>query len=292
MITTITFLDTEVPPGEIEGILASLYQGDSLIVSSTSDVDGEVTFDLAVGTYHMIVSYPGSSGYQVSNPYVLEIVSGVNAFSVSIELFDHPTAVNPAMCLCSGYFYDSSGALIDEATIQFRPKEFSSVVGTIGVLGRPLNCTVEDGYAELDLERGALYRVKVPWFSPAAWEVWIPDRSWANLPDVLYPIPSSVVYTPISLSMGVNDATDVTVSITHRSGLVLSGDVVGEDWPVEFTSSDESVVTVTENEDGTFTARALSVGTATISAARTTTDDPIRLYADPGVSGTLAVVVS
>jgi len=160
------------------------------------------------------------------------------------------------------------------------------------VLGKLVTCGIEDGYGVLDLERGALYRVSVPWFNPASWEVWIPDRAWANLPDIVYPIPSSVAYTPSSLSMNVDDTMDVVVAVTYRSGLVLSGTTIGGDWPVEFTSSDESVVTVAENDDGTVTANTRSAGTATITAARTSTDDPIRLYADPGVTGTLTVVVS
>ena len=96
MITTVTFVDTQVVPAHVSGVQAKLYQGSTFISSAVSGEDGVVTWDLAVGLYSMVVSIPSKPGYTVTNPYTVEVrASGSNSFGVSIEMYQLPLPDDP-----------------------------------------------------------------------------------------------------------------------------------------------------------------------------------------------------
>ncbi len=301
MLVTVSFLDTEVVPQPVEGVQAKLYQGMTFITAATSGPSGVVTWDLAAGDYDMIVSLPGRPGYSVTNPYRITVLGppNTNDFQISVELYQIPLPDNPAMfCRCSGFVYKLSGDPYD-GVIRFYVDEVPQLfIGPSGfpvmTLGEYSDCDVFRGYAEINLIRGARYRVDIPGFRSTAWFVRVPERASAHLPDVLFPVPLSVDFTLSDLSLTVMETRILYPSVTFRSGLVVSGTALEEAgcWPVSFNVDNPEVVSVTVRTDGSLAVTGRSVGSAVVTASRYVGDDSLLVRPPTGVSGELRVTVN
>lgn len=292
MITVFTFTDTEVSPNPLELVMAKVYQNDGLVVAAYSGPDGTVTFDLGTGEYELIVSRPGLAPVLVANPYAFEVVNGTNTFTIQLDTLQYPVG-NDVLCSCSGYLYDPSGQAIETASLRFNYKEGPTLVSGVGILPKEFTAPIVNGWASVMLVRGATYYVDIPWFDPVKWEVTVPDRLWANLANVLFPVVSSVTYDPPSLSLEAGEKATVELTFTMSSGLVVTGaELLEMGWPVDFVSGDTDVLTVERRDNGSIEATAIAVGSTSISATRSTADDQIQVWADGGISGTLAVTVS
>lgn len=301
MLVTVSFLDTQVVPQPVEGVQAKLYQGTTFITASTSGPSGVVTWDIATGDYDMIVSLPGRPGYSVTNPYRLTVLGApnTNAFQVSVELYQLPQSDNPEVfCRCSGFVYKLDGSLysgIIRLYMDEVPQLFIDPSGfPVMKLGDHVDCDIFRGYAEVNLIRGARYRVDIPGFRPTEWFVRIPERAAAHLPDVLFPVPLSVDFTLASLDLAVGETRILYPSVTFRSGLVVSGaDLEQADcWPVSFNVDNSEVVSVTARTDGSLAVAGCSVGSAVVTASRYVGDDTLLVRPPAGVSGELHVTVS
>lgn len=292
-MVTMTFKDDDTPANVLEDATVKLYVNGQLYRQGTSDADGVVLFDdIPVGLHTAIVGLPYRPGYAISNPYALLVVADENVqFDFVLHRAVEPTG-NTWVCVCSGYFFDAAGELVDDASIRFRPVGVANVMGPSGILGKEIGCPVIRGYAEISLLRGAAYRVDIPWFRPDNWQVTVPDKISANLPDVLFPVLYSVEYSPASLSMEVGDTVKIDVTAVYKSGLRATGDVLGADWPVFFVVDNSASVQIIRGEDGRLEARALHSGTARISALREDVDQPVQAVPDVWVGGSLDIVVS
>jgi len=300
MITTVAFLDTQVVPQPVEGVQAKLYQGTTFITAATTGPSGVLTWDLAAGNYDMIVSLPGRPGYSVTNPYRLAVLGppNTNSFQVSVELYQLPVSDDPTnFCRCSGFVNTLSGDrfngvirfYLDEAPQLFLDPSGFPLAG----LGDHVDCDIFRGYAEVNLIRGARYRVDIPGFRSTEWFVRIPERSSAHLPDVLFPVPLSVDFTLTDLSIAVGEIRTLHPSVTFRSGVVVSGaDLEQADcWPVTFSVDNPEVVSVTARADGSLEVAGIAAGSAVVTASRYVGDDTLLVRPAPGVSGELDVTV-
>jgi hypothetical protein len=300
MITTVAFLDTEVVPQPVEGVQAKLYQGTTFITAATTGPSGVLTWDLAVGNYDMVVSLPGRPGYSATNPYRLAVLGppNTNSFQVSIELYQLPVADGDVFCRCSGFVYQLNGDRYN-GVVRFYldevPQLFIDVPSGFptAMLGDHVDCDIFRGYAEVNLIRGARYRVDIPGFRSTEWFVRIPERASAHLPDVLFPVPLSVDFTLTDLALAVGEVRVLYPSVTLRSGVVVSGaDLEQADcWPVVFVIDSPEVVSVTARTNGSLEVAGIAAGEAVVTASRYVGDDTLLVRPAPGVSGELNVTV-
>lgn len=297
MAVVVTFKDDTVNATPLEGVVAQFTQDDHLVVQSTSNGDGEVTVVLSAGTYHILVACPELEGYSITNPYEIVITSGNETYEIEVGTFSYPTGTG-CMCRCSGYLRDARGQLMPDARIYLNPIDIPLLYGNTGFFPIPIEFVITNGYGSIDLIRGGVYLVVSPGIM-TEYKIVIPDRSWAPLPDVLFPTPFSVTFNPPSLAMEVGDTTTVSVSVLFRSGLTLSGadlfslcGCCGGTSPVTFVSSDENVITAGLGTDGNLTVSAIGAGSASITAERSVVDGPIYVYTEPAIGGSLGATVT
>ena len=294
MILKLKFVDTSVDKNPLSDVSVLLYKDDAFVVSGVSGNDGYAIFDIAAGFYKAIVSCPTLSGYGVKNPYGITLSQDNTTYEIPIELFENPVATRNGYCRCSGFFESIYGRALKSAAILFKFVKSWNLRYGIGLLAEDFVVSIDDyGYADVELPRGAEFSVSIPGFYPFSWFIRVPDREWANLPDVLFPFVKRVEFEPAGLNISAGETKAVSVKMIYRSGLEIYGSEYEDDWPVSFKSSDETVAIAMRREDGSLSVSGLKQGTASISVVPNTSGDTIESFPPwTEVQGELSVVVS
>jgi hypothetical protein len=283
-----------VPAEPVSGVTALFTYNGSFVFSATSGEDGLVAYNPGHAGPFLLYASHNSPAYMTTNPTQLEYNNTIDVtYIVQVTLSDREPAPAP-LCRCVGYLRNSDGSLVSNAQLKFTPVDTPFLLQTgsdIGILPGTVTVDIVNGFVDVWLLRELTYNVDVPWVGDVMVTT-IPDVGIANLPDVIFPVPAEITFDPDTLSLTVNEEADVTATVVYRSGFVASGSTLGSAWPVSLKTSDPDVVTVRGNADGTITACGTGAGTATITAERDLSGDPIRIYDDPGVSGSLSVTVS
>ncbi len=283
----------------VDGVLVRIYDDQDVFVTQGTTGEGanpagDRLFDLATGTFTMRLSM-SSSGYSMVSPQLFT-VTGVPAddiFDVETNLFQLPAAINSNLCRCSGYFKDITGGALDSARLRFRNMGRPTLLGSDSVLGGYVDVTTDtNGYAQIDLIQGANYRVTIDSLPDLGNEVLVPSLTGANLPDVIFPVVTSVTFNPPTLTLAVDASGTSDTTINYRSGLTvkLSKFVVGE-VPVSFTPDVVGLVTIAIEDDNLKITRE-AAGTVVITATRLYDDDSSNIQVFPAaaaVSNSLTV---
>jgi hypothetical protein len=184
------------------------------------------------------VAFDGSLGNQSKSPQSISVVSppGVtpNVFEVLCETFVRPTATDPFLCRCSGFFKDITGNPLVALPIRFINEFGPSVVGGAAILGEGVDLNTDKyGYMCLDLYRNGIYMAWVTSIQAADNDsehaigfpryITIPDQASADLPTLLFPIVSSVTITPDPIDLTVNQAIVPTTVVMSDDGRTLRG---------------------------------------------------------------------
>lgn len=188
------------------------------------------------------VAFDGSLGDSSKSPQLISVISPVttvpNAFDVVGETFVRPTATDPRLCRCSGFFLDISGRPLVGLDMTFINEFSPTVMDGSAVMGSEVHVTTDrDGYVELDLYRNGRYAAWVPGVeAPDTTELdsaiayprymAIPDQGSANLPDLLFPVVLSVDLGVSSVSVGCLQTVVLTPTVTSSDGRVLVGAAV------------------------------------------------------------------
>lgn len=229
------------------------------------------------------VSFDGLLGDDSKTPQAIEVYSppassptGTNYFQVQGQTHSLPTATDPRLCRCSGYFVDMSGRPLKNLDVHFIPFCYNEdqpdlnplVVDGRGVMGdKIITRTDADGYLEIDLYRNAEVSALVQGFAHSRRVVRVPDASSVSLLDLLFPVVSEVTFGTNPLALTEGNYSDVALTIKSSDGQTLDP----LDGDVTFTSSDVSVVTVQLQDDGTLRVMGAGTGSTTIVAERSDT---------------------
>jgi hypothetical protein len=200
------------------------------------------------------------------------------------------------MCLIYGYLADVSKQPIRQGTIVFLPRLFEPDAKVSG-LPFPTQPTVVDnkilvnevrvetddnGYVEVKLPRTSIFDVHVYGLETPGVEiisqVYIPDQPGARLEDVLFPYVESVDTEFGSVSMSVDETEELELTVVGSNGQPVTA---GLSAFIEFTSSDEDVVSVSIGDEGQLLLTALSAGSATITVSRVEDTSAPRVPAIP-----------
>lgn len=301
----------------LEGVLVRFFDSGDLFVTQqfsalvgleayaevSLDGDDPVPIDYTIRMSKTGVAFDGSLGDDSKTPQSISVYSPPgaapptsNGFTVRGQTFTRPAATDPRLCRASGFFRDVSGRPLANLDLHFvglcqndqQPPMTPMIVDGDAVLqGGPLvTRTDSNGYLEVDLYRTGTYGVFMQGFETDLRSVKVPDAPSVNLIYLLFPVVTSVVFSPDPLNISVDDVVDVDVTVLATDGQEL--DIADED--LLFTSSDTSVVTV-EVLNSKLRVVGVGAGTAEITATRADTS-VVSIPDEPVTYAPLAVTVS
>jgi len=257
---------------DVEGLVIRVYDEDNVYRQDeqSTDAAGLANFNLAAGRWYARF-YGEPAEATVETPMVFTVIDpGTNSFELEVAVFEHPQAADPRYCTLSGFFRDGSGRPQKGLPIHVHTK-WSPAVAANPVSGYHPDTmhlsTDDDGYVQFDMLRGAKVDVIFGPIADQLIDCEVPDQAAVDVVDWIFPWVASVAYVPPGpLAMVVGDTQNVVPSAVLTNGLPLA---VGTDctpWEaLEFTSSDEDVLTVTPV--GThFVVTAVGAGAATVTA--------------------------
>lgn len=301
-------VDQQTPaPAAIENVLVKVFDvtGTTFITQDYTDANGIADFsldgddpaiDYTIRLSKTGIAFDGALGDDNKSPQAIEVYSppsvaptSTNDFQVVGETFERPTAVDSRKCRASGYFYRGDGQPYDGLDILISPVFKPSIVDNNAVMGGIIQARTDaDGYFELDLYRNGIYKFIVETMGgDCPRTVTVPDASSANIVHLLFPVVSSVVFDPASLSLAVDEDADITVEVTASDGRILEG-TASED--VTYTSADETIATVSTESDK-LVITAIAPGTTQIDVARA--DESVVVIPDGTITYTpLSITVS
>lgn len=297
----------------LEGVLVRFYdESDVFVTQQYSSLTGgesyaEVTIDgddppisYTIRLSKIRVAFDGTLGDDSKTPQSIQVYSpasgsptGTNYFEVQGQTFTRPTATDPRLCRCSGFFVDGAGRPLPNLDMHFIhrcPEDNLNplIVDGNAVLGsKVIGKTDGDGYIEIDLYRSGEYSVTVESLENINRHVIVPDSPSENLISVLFPFVASVAFSTSPLALTVGDYEDLTLTITSSSGIVL--DPI--DGDVDFESSDDAIISVQLLETGLLRVFGVAVGSADVTVTRS--DSSIRVIPTSDVTySSLSVTVT
>ena len=286
--------DTKGSP--VEGMMVRVLSedGTDLYTQGTTDSAGLLSITLFTNTYSLrFYKYRTS----VKQPVQITVTEGPNGqapavpntFDIVAEVLVPPLATNPRLCRASGYFLDVTGAPHPNLDIKFSGTFAPILLEGSGVLASKRSIrTDKNGFACVDLIRCAIYLVMVEGYEDILREVRVPDAPSVNLPDLLFPVVSSVSLSPdgpYTLSEG--DTLELTPTVLSSDSVPLIGTATGD---VKWSLSDTTVASLAvQGETLLITAKA--VGTTSLLVERLNTSIIRVPESDIEGSGTLITVV-
>lgn len=295
-IETVRVYTVDENDDPLEGVLVQAYDFlDAFVTQNTTALVGLESYcelmldgDDPANTYTIRMSktgvaFDGLLGEDSKTPQSIDVYSppavaplGTNYFMVQGQTRSLPTATDPRLCRCSGYFVDMSGRPLANMDVHFIPLCYNEdqpdlnplVVDGIGVMGdKIITRTDSDGYLEIDLFRNAEVSALVQGFAHSRRVIRVPDASSVSLLNLLFPVVSEIIFGTNPVAVAVSAFVDVTLIIKASDGQIL--DPLDRD--VVFASSDVGVATVQLQADGTLRVMGVAAGTVTVEAARSDT---------------------
>lgn len=252
----------------IEGVLVKIYDptGTTFYTQATADVTGSASLLLETQPYSMRF-YKYQTGF--SQPQRFEVLAApeVNIFLIQGEPFVLPTATDPRLCRCSGFFRDLNGGPKRYLDIHIIGKFDPIVLDDAGVISDQVDFRTDlKGFASIDLIRGAQYEAYVEAIGGAATRcISIPDAASCNLPDLLLPIVKEVVLSPLSpYTLAIGEELTITPRVYDSAGVLLDGAAVDD---IDWRSSDSNILRVSPLST-TIVLRGNAVGSAQLTATR------------------------
>jgi hypothetical protein len=255
----------------VEGVLVKVYDptGAVFFTQAITDSDGIASFMLETIAYTMRF-YKFQVGFTQPQHFTVLAAPEVNVFDVVAELFDLPIATDPRLCRCSGFFRDLDGSPRQWLDMHIMAEFDPILLDDVAVVTEELHLrTDENGYACVDLIRGANYHVNVEALGSQDLRrlCRVPDSASCNLPDLLFPIVERITFdpeAPFNVLVGVGNEIEVTPTVYDSAGRPLTGTAnLDVRWSVEDDSI--AVIVVLEN---TITIRGNAAGTTRLLAER------------------------
>lgn len=235
----IRILDDQPSPQPISGVVVQIYTELGLLVTSgTTDGDGVMAFLLVDGTYNVLFYKFGVSILpRQPQQIVVDTLAVSNNFLVTGHVATLPESPDPLRCRISGYLLGADGLPTQDQRISFSPCPDISVVQSSSSLVS-IQSQIEvspdsRGYFQFDLIRGMRYRgclLGVTSFpqlgiDPAVLEIIVPDLPALLLPNLLFPVPVLVEFSPDTISIPLASGPDgeATLGTIHYSDGSASG---------------------------------------------------------------------
>lgn len=273
----------------VAGVVVRIFDstGTTFITQGISDDDGLVGLSLTAPSGYQARFFLEKFSIRQPQKFLTVVTpdpSGYNNnFSVIGHMFSPPEAVHPRLCRCSGFFRrpDSSPAINHTIHViaKFDPILFQ---GDAMLTERLKDKTDPRGFVQFDLVRFAQYEVTVEGFEDQVRIITVPDAPSVNLPDLLFPVVSSIDFDPPgpwSIGIGAMNDRQVTPTVRTSDGRVLPGVALQD---VLWMTSDPNSAVVLAGGDK-LTLRGFVPGTFQLLALRA--DSSIIRIPNVGITG-------
>lgn len=272
--------DTTPAEDPVSGMVVRVFDtGGAFHTQETTDSDGHVGFTLYTQEYELRFY---KFGAQVPQPQrIIVSETDPNVFDAAATVFVHPISNDARLCRCSGYFRDITGAPHKGVDLIFQGQFDPILLDGAAVLSeRVATRTDGDGYACVDLIRGANYLLTVQGMENCLRQVSVPDQPSANLPDLFLTIVEEVTFDPAGpFSIPAGSTEEVVPTVIGSNQVPLVGTATAD---VLWSSSDETVFTVGVEPDK-LVLTGVAAGTAELLAVRL--DNSIISIPDSGIEG-------
>ena len=301
-LVTVNFecVDQEIVPNPVGTVVIRVYTlADVFVTEFTSDAVTGIATGLLDGAaaptpnaYNIRIY---KFAYGVTNPQQIEVYdppagspTGTNDFKLTLDPHVPAAPADARLCRCSGYFRrvdgSSAGGSVDSYwnTARFGPwrghiLRFTSlmdplIVDGAGAFSSPVYAEADaDGLIEIDLFREGMYSVFVEDIHPGCIQeamraIHVPDRSTANLLDILFPDLADITWNPVGpWAVAAGGVLDVQPAITLTDYRVLEG--TGTD-DVTYSVDDPSIATLGYKDADTLTVTGVASGTTQLRVSR------------------------
>jgi hypothetical protein len=265
----VDFLVKDSTPLEnpVEGVLVRIYNeaGTIFFSQATTNVDGGAGFLLETQKYSARF-YKFQVGF--NQPQILEVLvaPAINIFDIQAEVFVLPIASDPRFCRASGFFRSVSGAPDHGVDMHFQTTFNPLLLESSGIIDTKDSIrTDENGYAQIDLIRGAIYHVFLQGLEECPRKIRVPDQASVNLPDLLFPVVQAVSFVPpgpYALTVGVE--IEVTPTVLSSDGVLLEGTALQD---VLWRTGNSDIASVSPS-DTKLVLRGNAVGATTLTVER------------------------
>lgn len=281
----VDFIITDNTPSAapIQGVVVKIWDqgGVQVFGEATTDSTGTASFLLPSDVTLQARFYKQQVNIKNPQLFVVQQAPAVNTFEITGELFAPPTATDPHLCMCYGFFKDITGAPATNLTVQiisqFDPLLFN---GAAVMVERVTLRTDSNGYLQVPLIRNGQYEITVAGFEDLVEIITVPDAVSANLPDLIFPVVGFASFSPAGpYTCPVNGQLVLTPTMTATDGEVLTGTGTGA---VRWSLDDETKATLVVGVS-TLTIQGVAAGVVNLTAVRM--DTSIVRYPDPGIIG-------
>ncbi len=298
----------------VEDVFVSVHPagGGAALASGTTGAapnqSGSVSLGvLAEGDYEIHITPSVPATLQGGSLQSIQ-VSGedINVFDVLVDTSGLEPAPDAHFCRCSGTFKDPYGKAIAYLKIHVSECSLPQLIyyeasdSTQAIIPKSrVIVSDESGFASVDLLRGQTYSVYMEGFENLSRTVEVPDLAASPLPDVLFPVVTSIEYThptdgilnvqSPATSMVVGETLTLSVESVHRSGVRVEG-LVSVSLDLDDDSQDLLDVQLLS---GDLQITALEAGVASFSSSRNSPKqgEGVRSQPAPSLSGDLSVTI-
>ena len=197
VVVDVLMQDSASPHAPIAGVSVFVYDstGTTLITSGATASDGHVQFMLPELLTYQLRTY--KQGISSPQPTYVDVLSSGNTFSIDASVFTLPQAVDPNLCRLSGYVKWPDGRPKAGLNIHFIHRYNPLVVDGVGIFGERVAMRSDsNGYLQIDLWRGGVYRAVVDGHENVGRDILVPLLPAANINYVLFPQIEEVIFTP------------------------------------------------------------------------------------------------
>lgn len=229
----------------LEGVVVKVYDGPGVVffTQATTDAQGKASFLLETLDYSLRF-YRFQTGFIQPQQLTVLAAPSLNVFDVIGEPFVLPTATDPRLCRCSGFFRDISGGPKKFLDIHFIAVFSPLLLESSAVVTEEYRIKTDaDGYAQLDLIRCGQYNAMMEATGSDKLRcINVPDLANTNLPDLLFPRVDRIVWdNPGPYVVSVGTELILTPTVYDSAGRPLTG-IASSD--VGWKTSDASIASL------------------------------------------------
>lgn len=276
-------IDSDPQQSPIAGVTVAVLtiDGKSVVTLAVTDGFGVANFLLPPDNYQLRF-YKQQVNFRRAVAMQVQDAPAVNDFIISAQSFVPPISLDQRLCVGYGLFRDVTGAPAANLEIQFIAKFMPLWLEGAGLLSeRKAVRTDKNGMVQINLIRCGKYDVVIQGYEDNIRQIDVPDEPNVNIPDLIFPIVSQVVFNPAgpyTLTIG----TDLLVTPTAYSSdenPLSPTDMMGN---VQWSTDDPTIAAVIPAA-GTLTLRGFAPGQTMLRATRI--DQTIVHIPDPGIAG-------
>jgi hypothetical protein len=274
-------LDTTPQQLPVAGAIVRVFSQDGTMIFSQVETDsnGHAGFLLPDSTtfqfrfYKFQVSFTNPQ-YVVVQPLPVPPAPAnptINSFNIAASLMPPPVSQDPRLCVAFGHFRNGDGSPQAAQVIHFIPKFKPLLVDGNAIMPEQIYEKTDcNGYLEVNLFKCGKYDVTVAGLEDYTVEISVPDLVNVNLPDLLFPVVQSIVFSPAPAAPPAPPYTISVGQMLQLTPTVYLSDG-NKDWKGQYDvvwSSDNPAIMGLQVAGGVLTLTGNYAGTANIVARR------------------------